>query len=255
MSNRFYGEDGKPQYQAGLKEARKEGFLISHTSVLDVIYNYGLEKWKQDQFILIAKDNLMLPNETDKDYIKRIRDISYDKKKDAPDYGKVIHNLIERYLKNECIQMVEYDMKIQTTMPEVWTWIDENIEKPILIEPQLTNLEYGFAGKPDLLCELKTGEIALIDWKTAKTTKNWKVTGWPSWCWQIAAQERLVYSSADIELAHILGEQGVGRYMNIAISNTEPGRVDVVEWSQEDIDKGWEIFESALKIWQIKNRF
>ena len=44
------------------------------------------------------------------------------------------------------------------------------------------------------------------------------------------------------------------RCANVFASVTEPGLCKVVEWSQEDLTRGWTMFESLLKYWQAKNQ-
>jgi uncharacterized protein Usg len=41
---------------------------------------------------------------------------------------------------------------------------------------------------------------------------------------------------------------------NVFVSATQPGLVAIKEWSQEDLARGWEMFQSLLKFWQIKNQ-
>ena len=36
---------------------------------------------------------------------------------------------------------------------------------------------------------------------------------------------------------------------------TEPGLVVVHEWTPEDLDRGWKMFESLLTFWKLKNKF
>ena len=50
-----------------------------------------------------------------------------------------------------------------------------------------------------------------------------------------------------------LGMPGA-RCANVFVSRSVPGLVKVVEWSQEDLDRGWQMFCSLLKFWQLKNQ-
>ncbi len=249
---RFYDRNGDSQYDANLRDARKNDYLPSHTSVLNVISNYGIEKWKRDTILKTCAELPKWIGESVELYSDRVTEHIKEESVKAPEYGNVIHNLIERILKNECIQMAEYDIKVQDTIFAVKEWIDDNIELCYLIEPGLVNLDYGFAGKPDLLCKLKTGEIALIDWKTTKTFKDKKVRGYDEWFYQLSAQEKLVdYTYQDDKV----DGHKVEKFFNVVISSTEVGRVEVVEWSREDIDRGWLIFNAALTIFKESKKF
>jgi len=44
------------------------------------------------------------------------------------------------------------------------------------------------------------------------------------------------------------------RCANVFVSRSVPGLVVVKEWSQEDLARGWEMFCSLLKFWQLKNQ-
>jgi hypothetical protein len=45
------------------------------------------------------------------------------------------------------------------------------------------------------------------------------------------------------------------RCANIFVSRNNPGLVQVIEWSQEDLDRGWQMFLRLLEFWTLKNKF
>jgi hypothetical protein len=44
------------------------------------------------------------------------------------------------------------------------------------------------------------------------------------------------------------------RCANVFASVLEPGLCKIVEWSQEDLSRGWTMFEALLNYWQAKNQ-
>ena len=45
------------------------------------------------------------------------------------------------------------------------------------------------------------------------------------------------------------------RCANVFVSVTQPGLVVVYEWPQEDLARGWNMFQSLLTFWKLKNKF
>jgi hypothetical protein len=43
------------------------------------------------------------------------------------------------------------------------------------------------------------------------------------------------------------------RCANIFVSRSIPGLTKVIEWSEEDLDRGWKMFVRLLEFWQLKN--
>jgi hypothetical protein len=44
------------------------------------------------------------------------------------------------------------------------------------------------------------------------------------------------------------------RCANIFVSRTQAGLCKIIEWSEEDLQRGFEMFCSLLKFWQLKNK-
>ena len=45
-----------------------------------------------------------------------------------------------------------------------------------------------------------------------------------------------------------------GKQANAFVSRSVPGLVVIKEWEEEDLQRGWEMFCSLLKFWQLKNQ-
>jgi hypothetical protein len=76
----------------------------------------------------------------------------------------------------------------------------------------------------------------IIDWKTMSTKPGRKVTGYDSWGRQLAAY------------AEALGEPERTRLINVVLSTTEPGRLEIVEWTDQRAQL-FRQFRAILWLW------
>lgn len=79
-----------------------------------------------------------------------------------------------------------------------------------------------------------------MDIKTKEFTDPDKVEGYDDHLMQLAAYRF-----------------GLGIYKarcaNVFVSRSVPGLVKIIEWSDEDLHRGWKMFDSLLQFWQFKN--
>jgi hypothetical protein len=45
------------------------------------------------------------------------------------------------------------------------------------------------------------------------------------------------------------------RCANVFVSRTHPGLIKIVEWPEDELVKGWEMFQALLRFWKLKNNF
>jgi hypothetical protein len=128
--------------------------------------------------------------------------------------------------------MVEYQMGVGEEVKKIFgepTWISE----------KSFACELGFGGKLDL--HTADGDGVVIDFKTKEFTDPAKVDAYDEHLMQLAAY-RLGLNLPQARCA------------NIFVSVTEPGLVVTKEWSEEDLQRGEEMFFHLLKYWQAKNK-
>jgi len=87
----------------------------------------------------------------------------------------------------------------------------------------------------------KSSSIRVIDFKTKEFTDPKKVEAYDEHLMQLAAYR------IGLNLPK-------ARCANVFVSVTEPGLVVVKEWEQEELERGWVMFESLLNYWQAKNK-
>jgi hypothetical protein len=116
-------------------------------------------------------------------------------------------------------------------------------------ESILVNAAYGYAGTTDMI--FSRGEkCGILDFKTKRTRQDEPVISGDTHAMQIAAYHAAYWGAADGEP---IGVNAVG--YNVYISTTEIGRVEVVEYSREELLEGWQAFKSCLQLYRYIKKF
>jgi hypothetical protein len=213
----------------------------SVTTILKVSAKPGLEAWKQEQMLLAA---LTLPrhqNESEQDFIARIVFDSKETGKQAAEKGTRIHESIEAWFGgNKDVEHKDIALSFEET---IFTHFGTHPFQPWLTERSFFS-QLGFGGKVDLYCE--PDEHAplgiVLDAKSKDFGPDDKVDAYDEHLMQLAAYR------------HGLGVPHA-RCANVFVSRTHPGLVKTVEWPEEELVKGWEMFQCLLRFWKLKNNF
>ena len=86
------------------------------------------------------------------------------------------------------------DDLMRENVKAAYEWYIANVKKSLLVEQTFYNDLLWFAGTPDLVCELNTGEIVLIDWKTGSVINKFRNR------MQTAAYQHLIESNTEIRI-------------------------------------------------------
>ena len=251
----WYTKDGQSRYDADLRTARKEGLLPSVTTIDKIIANEGLEQWKINQVIMSALtlprestlyDDGWLDDESDAEYINRIKADSMEQARKAARMGTVLHHLAERYASNKDLFFAGRRQDVWACFAPVKKWINNNIVKnPDYCETVLVG--NGYAGKADyngytayfdneakILLDYKSTFLTPDDIKKDGNIKKSKI--YPSWGRQLSSLNKV--ANADIVMSVIIS------------TNPEFTGVWIYEWSSEELAEAWIQFESAVKIYR-----
>jgi hypothetical protein len=204
----------------------------SVTTILNVAAKPGLERWKQEQLLLAALTLPRAPDEDEKSFIDRVVVDSKEQGKKAAERGTRIHEAVESFYNGIMLaEMVDYQVGVYREIEEAYNVTHFEPEKAFAHE-------LGFGGKVDL--HSKEANLVL-DIKSKEFTDPKKVDAYDEHMMQLAAY-RVGLGLPTAVCA------------NVFVSATQPGLVVIKEWSQEDLARGWEMFQSLLKFWQIKNQ-
>jgi len=242
-SNHWYTRDGVPRYTVigkngkeratTLRDARTENLVPSVTTILNVAAKPALIQWLQKQVLLAA---LTLPRKSDEpedDYIARIMDDSKEQGRAAADAGTDIHASIQGFYEGVVIN--RHQQHVQGCVDAM----RQHFGDQAWIAERSFAHEIGFGGKCDLHATADGGIVA--DVKTKEFSDPSKVDAYDEHLMQLSAYR-----------------VGLGipnaRCANVFVSRSVPGLVKVVEWSSDDLARGWQMFSALLKFWQLKNQ-
>jgi len=245
----YRAEDGAPQYTVKakdgsdrpttLRDARKLNLVPSVTTVLKVAAKPGLEVWKNEQMLLAALTNTRKPEETEKDFIARIVFDSKETAKAAAERGTRIHESIESWFNGE--RNVEhskiaeaFEIQVNDHFKTEGKWITEHAFASPL----------GYGGKIDLFYgNDETHPYGIVvDAKTKEFSPGDDIAAYDEHLLQLAAYR------------HGLGLHHA-RCANVFASSIHHGLIQIIEWSEEDLVRGWEMFKHLLEYWKLKNNF
>jgi hypothetical protein len=234
-SSHWYTADGQPSYtriakngnvrNTTLRDAKKEGLLPSVTTIINVLAKPGLDRWKQEQVLLASLTLPRLENELEADWLKRVTEDSRATGKDAMKRGTDMHNVLEAYFSQ--VYLPEYPHYTRRTEEALRNHFGDQFWH---CEKSFAH-ELGYAGKCDLFSE----KGIVCDFKTKESLEN-----------------AAVYDEHILQLiayAHGL-KIPTARCAIVFVSETE---TQIHEIDQEDLQRGWKMFQCLLTYFKIKN--
>lgn len=245
-ANHWYTREGHPMYTVAsakggqrattLRDARKLNLVPSVTTVLNVAAKPGLIQWMQKQILLAALTLPKMSDEPEETFIARIIEDSKEQGRAAADAGTDIHAAIQGFYEGQVID------RHQEHVSGCIKALEEHFGRHGWISERAFAHEHGFGGK----CDLHTPETSehkgiVADIKTKEFSDPSKVEGYDEHLMQLAAYR----VGLGIPFA---------RCANVFVSRSVPGLTKIVEWSPEDLDRGWKMFCSLLNFWQLKNQ-
>ena len=207
----------------------------SVTTIIKCAASPGLEAWKLNQMMLAALTLPRAEGESDESFVSRVQVDSREHAKMAAERGTQVHEAIEKFFSGALdSRTLPYVESVYKKVIEVFGDLKWTPEKSFAA-PQ------GFGGKLDL--SSSDGDGVVIDFKTKEFTSETidKVTGYDEHLMQLAAYRM------GLQLPN-------ARCANIFVSVNEPGLLVVKEWTQEELDRGWKMFDALLTFWKAKNK-
>jgi len=234
----WYDKDGEPVYtvigknnkehNTTLRDARVLHLRPSVTTIIKEANAPGLVNWKIDQHILSCLTLEREPNESEKEYIDRIKLDATEQARQASERGTQIHAWVQDHFEKQPISNggeVVFALKAEEELIKncgTQIWI---CEKPF------STKRYG--GKADLHTQ-----DYLIDIKTTEKQKD-DIALWDTHLMQLAAYQ-------------------VGLNLNpsskcgILYINTRTAEANLLLATQEQIERGWNMFTALLDYWYAK---
>lgn len=240
----WYAKDGTPMYTVPakngeprattLRDAKKMGLLPSVTTIMKAAASPGLEQWKMNQMMLAALTLPRMDGESEESFIKRIQADSKEQARQAADRGTAVHEAIERFFDGQIeAESLPYLEPVYKKIEENFGILNWSVEKSFA--------SGQYAGKVDL--HSLDGDGVVIDFKTKEFTSESleKVAGFDENVMQLAAYRMgLAIPNA--------------RCANVFVSVTEPGLVVVREWTEDELVRGWKMFDALTTYWYAKSQ-
>ena len=248
-----------------ITDARKMGLLPSVSGITKVWANQGLDRWKQNATIEATLNycradwtgdwSTFKQHEEDHFY-GEIRARADDGMNAASSLGVKIHAAIEAELTEtdwDFSEIVELsDGRSVALMDLVYPAINKVRELGIIAvenEKIVTCIKHGYAGQMDMAYAQKE-TVGVLDFKSTKTKPGKKIDVRQGQSMQIAAYHYAYWGTLD--KPHFQSNhQGI----NLYISTTEVGRVDVVTYDHDELAKQWEGFLACLTLWRLQNNY
>lgn len=239
----WYTKHGLPAYEivgangnkraTTLRDARKLGLLPSVTTIIRGAAAPGLELWKAKQVMLAALTLSRNPGETDDAYFARIMADSKEQARKAADRGTEIHAALEQHFEMKATDDPVMAQHIQGVVGQ----LDKHCGRQEWHAERSFAHSSGFGGKLDL-----HSDEWVIDFKTKEFGEDDELQTWDEHAMQLAAYD--------------MGLTGTPRKGAIIyVSTTQPGLARFLQIPDEEMTRGWGMFEALLIFYKTKNNY
>ena len=247
----WYSKNGSPAYTVKakdgsdrpttLRDARKLDLLPSVSTLLKIVAKPGLEAWKLEQMLLAALTLPRAQDEDEKSFIARVVADSKQTGKQAMERGTRVHESIEKWYEGR--KDVDHVDIAKAFEEKVFNHFGTHPFQEWVAEGSFAS-PLGYGGKVDLYCKPSlTAPVGIVlDAKTKEFGPDDDIVAYDEHLLQLAAYRY------GLGLPH-------ARCANVFASVSNPGLIKIIEWPEEDIAKGWEMFQCLLRFWTIKNNF
>lgn len=217
-------------------DAKKHGWYPSVNEVLGIIYDPGLEHWKQTGLVEHTMECMVKGIN-----IKRVVGEYQSKVSASADLGTSVHDAIEKYLGQGKEPDPIADFPIVDVVNSADEIIDDLSPSNLELEKTVVNNVYGFGGTVDAFGVDKHGNNFVLDWKTTsdinrRLDKHWQ---------QLSAYGHTVFGPEPFDIYNVF----------IGTKGEDKGAMLTVQYEQERIDRGWRMFLNAFSLWQEQKQY
>ena len=240
-SGHWYAQDGEPMYtivgangverNTTLRDARKEGFVPSVTTIIGIAAKPSLENWKIDQALNSALTLKQFPNESLEEFTYRCKQDSKEIGRKAAERGTEIHAMIEQGFTGESNTIAYKAVK---------KFLDKFFPGEEWIAEDSFCAPSGYGGKIDLYS--KSG--IFVDFKTKDNLEG-------------KDPARLVYDEHGMQLsayAQGCGFDEVDR-ISIFVDRKDPKRIACHIWDKDSHSRHLAMFNNLLEYWKLVKKY
>ena len=253
--------DGKGLRDTTVRDAKKNNWFPSVTTIFSLLNKDGLFDWKAEKVLRTALTKRQEVGEEWDKYVQRILNEAekVQAMESGQDKGSFYHNLLEQYyqsintntlgklLDTLEVKDLEIIQEVANTVFPLYSTLPLTEEVQFISEKTFVSTSYGYAGTIDLI--INTDDtVFIIDFKSKNTTDLKKFVTYETHLMQLCA-----YQYGIPELLPAEGKKR--RLLNILFSSIEPGIIKVKEWDDKEMEKGAKMFFALLDYWQYKNDY
>ncbi|WP_250504879.1 PD-(D/E)XK nuclease family protein [Bowdeniella massiliensis] len=140
------------------------------TTIIGVLDKPAIPKWAAKsvaEHVAANPDDIeRLRQMGERAVIAALKEIPWSQRDEAARRGTEVHDLAERYLQGEKIEVPE---AIAGHVESCAQFIEDYNIQPVLVEAAVASREHQYAGKLDLIADHNRGPRAIFDWKTTKS--------------------------------------------------------------------------------------
>ena len=249
-STHWYLPDGKPFYEienkskpgmmrkVTLRDARKVNAVPSVTGITKMKFSRGLQNWINAGYIMAAATTPRFPDESDEVWVHRVVESADEEARLARETGTGGHDDLENFIVNGYIPVSTPQFRYVNALIR-WMDSEEIVRRDCEVEQSFSTLIHGYGGRVDLVVPDK-GIVA--DYKFTKSTPGKPMATYIEYGYQLAAYVQ----GLDMP-------RGT-RLLSLLFSKTEPGRMEVKDWT-DDRQMLWEGFSACLTLWQQEHKY
>lgn len=240
-----------PTRPTTIRDAKAYDLLPSVSAYTRMLAAPGLERWKMGKVAEACFANPPHPGEEMEEYVRTMLDKSKEDGMGAANLGTQIHACLESLLKgqsyeDEVVEIAGGHNSLLSKMVE--PAFNKVADLGLVIkhaELVLVNSKEGYAGTTDVVHESVRGR-GILDWKSKRTKEGEAVTPSETHPMQIAAYFVAAFNDDQFTDANC---------MNVYISTTEPGRVDVVHYPRDILIEAYKDFLCLTRLWRSANQY
>lgn len=262
-SGHWYSADGKPCHTqltkkgaknptrpTNLKDAREQKLFPSVSAYTKMLASPGLERWKMGKVAETCFTNPPHPGEDMQSYVRAVLEKSKKDGMGAADLGTTIHAAIEGRLKGQDffdheVALTDKSCMLSELVEPAFGKLESLGIKVTKAETVLVNGHQGYAGTTDVVFESPLGK-GILDWKSKRTKPEEPIFPGETHPMQLAAYYMAHYQ--DMFFTDAL-------CMNIYISTTEQGRIDVVKYDGAQLLESYKDFLCLTRLWRRQNNY
>jgi hypothetical protein len=223
-----YADPSKGSRAATLRDAKKQGWAPSVTTVIKVLNAPALTNWLVNEAVKRTRKVIQeTPSWLGEPEDLLIQKVNAEEDTSKRDIGTEIHRDIELALTGKPYGNGDIVYNVVAALTDAGLMSDSRAEVPFRHAHPLP-----FGGTADLFVP----KVAVVDFKTKEQLTD-----------------RMVYDEHLMQCAAYCQGLGVSSAANLFIGYD--GEVELVEHSPEDLERGWEMFLLALRLWYLQKRW